>query len=297
MKRAVVSALLGVTLIASVAHAQDQWERVVRQQLNQVGSASEGRGYTMSHDIYMGRLDNSANTNLTLNLDAGKAYEIWGVCDQDCSDIDMVLYDENDNEIDSDLLTDDKPLVEVTPRHSARFRIKVTMANCRANPCRYGVGVWSKNASNAAPNNANDANNSNNSGNSSSGSSSNGTDQWEAVVRAQLDRAGADETSNGYQMSHEIFMGRLDDDANESLTIPLDGGNEYILIGACDQDCTDMDLTLYDPSGNEVASDLATDDHPQLHVKSAVNGNYRLKVAMPACRANPCRYGVGVWSR
>jgi hypothetical protein len=293
MKRVLVSALLGVTLVATAAHAQDQWERVVRQQLSQVGNASEGRGYTMSHDIYMGRLDDDANTNLTLNLDAGKMYEIWGVCDQDCSDIDMVLYDDNDNEIDSDLLTDDKPLVEVTPLHSGRFRIKVTMANCRANPCRYGVGVWSKNGSNSTPNSANSAN----SANSTSSGSSSGNDQWEAVVRAQLNTAGATEQGNGYQMSHEIFMGRLDDDANESLTIPLDGGNEYVLIGACDQDCSDMDLVIYDPSGNEVSSDLATDDHPTLHIKSAVNGNYRLKVAMPACRANPCRYGVGVWSR
>ena len=295
MKRAAVLALLGVALVATTAHAQDQWERVVRSQLQQVGTASEGRGYTMSHDIYMGRLDDDATTNLTLNLDAGKAYEIWGVCDQDCSDIDMVLYDENDNEVDSDLLTDDKPLVEVTPRHSATFRIKVTMANCRANPCRYGVGVWSKAASSNA-NSVNDANSVTSNDNSSSSSSSSG-DQWEAVVRAQLNTAGQEEQNNGYQMSHEIFMGRLDDDANESLTIPLDGGNEYILIGKCDQDCSDLDLTIYDPNGNEVASDLATDDSPTLHIKSAVNGNYRLKVAMPACRVNPCRYGVGVWSR
>lgn len=295
MKRVLVSALFGVALFATTAQAQDQWERVVRDQLRQVGTASEGRGYTMSHDIYMGRLDDDATTNLTLNLDAGKAYEIWGVCDQDCSDIDMVLYDEHDNEVDSDLLTDDKPLVEVTPRHSAQFRIKVTMATCRVNPCRYGVGVWSKNASNNDVNNANSVNSANS--NSSGSNSGSGGDQWEAVVRAQLNTAGQQEASNGYQMSHEIFMGRLDDDANESLTIPLDGGNEYILIGKCDQDCSDLDLTIYDPSGNEVASDIATDDSPTLHIKSAVNGNYRLKVAMPACRVNPCRYGVGVWSR
>ncbi|HET7042645.1 MAG TPA: hypothetical protein VFI13_11520, partial [Gemmatimonadales bacterium] len=193
MKRAVVSALLGVIVVTSAAQAQDQWERVVRSQLQQVGTASEGRGYSMSHDIFMGRLDDDANTNLTLNLDAGKAYEIWGVCDQDCSDIDMVLYDENDNEVDSDLLTDDKPLVEVTPRHAARFRIKVTMASCRANPCRYGVGVWSRNATN----NANDVNNAN-SASSNSGSSSSDGDQWERVVRAQLNTAGQEEASNGY---------------------------------------------------------------------------------------------------
>lgn len=291
MKRVVVSALLGVTLIATTAHAQDQWERVVRDQLRQVGNASEGRGYSMSHDIYNGRLDNHASTDLTLNLDGGKAYEIWGVCDQDCSDIDMVLYDDNGNEIDSDLLDDDKPLVQVTPRHSGGFRIKVTMAACRANPCRYGVGVWTKdpNGNTSTPNSANSS--------SSASSGNSGTDQWESVVRAQLSSAARTEESNGYQMSHEIFMGRLDDDANESLSIPLDAGNEYILIGKCDQDCSDIDLTLYDPSGNQVAQDIDTDDSPTLHIKQAVAGTYRLKVAMPACRANPCRYGVGVWSR
>ncbi|MEO6068332.1 MAG: hypothetical protein ABIQ41_10185 [Gemmatimonadales bacterium] len=288
MKRVVVSALLGVSLLASTAHAQDQWERVVRQELAQVGSVSERNGYQMASDIFQGRLDDDATTNLTVDLESGKDYAMWGVCDQDCSDIDLTLYDNNGNEIDSDLQTDDKPLLHVIPSRSAKYRIKVSMVSCSANPCRYGVGLWSRNAGSS--------NNNNSPSNSNSSSSSDG-DRWEAVVRRQLDEAGKIATDRGYAMSHEIFMGRLDDDANESLNIPLDSGTQYILVGKCDQDCTDVDLTIYDPNGNEIDSDLETDDKPVLQLTAHSNGRYRVKVSMVTCTANPCRYGVGVWAK
>lgn len=281
MKRVVVSALLGVSLIASTAHAQDQWERVVRQQLERVGAATEGRGYTMASDIYQGRLDKDKTTNLNVELQAGKDYVLWGVCDQDCTDIDLVIYNSDGDEVDSDLETDDTPLLHVIPSRNGRYRIKVSMVKCSANPCRYGVGLWSKPAGSST---------------SASSSSSSG-DQWESVVRSQLNRAGQIATDQGYAMSHEVFMGRLDDDANESLNIPLDGGTNYMLVGVCDQDCSDMDLVIYDPNGDEVDSDLQDDDKPVLQLSPRSNGRYRVKVMMPACRANPCRYGVGVWAK
>ena len=289
MKRVAVTALLGVTLFASTLHAQDRWEQVVRSQLSSVGAATERNGYHMATEIYQGRLDDDATTNLSVDLVAGKDYVMWGVCDQDCSDIDLVIYDNNGNEVDSDLQTDDKPLLHVIPPRNGKYRVKVTMVACSANPCRYGVGLWSKDA-NAPTTSAITPDN-------SSGSSSSGGDQWERVVRNQLNQAGTVATDKGYAMSHEIFMGRLDDDATESLNIPLDGGTQYILVGVCDQDCSDVDLTIYDPNGKEVDSDLETDDKPVLTLTAASSGQYRVKVSMVACSANPCRYGVGVWAK
>jgi hypothetical protein len=280
MKRVVVSALLGVSLIASAAQAQDQWERVVRSQLQSVGAATERNGYTMASDIYQGRLDDDANTSLNVTLQSGKDYMLWGVCDQDCSDIDLVIYDSNGNEVDSDLQTDDKPLLHVVPSSTGRYRIKVSMVKCSANPCRYGVGLWSKPA-----------------GSESIASAGSEGDRWEAVVRTQLTTAGQQYQNQGFTMSHEIFMGQLNDDANESLTIPLDGGTRYRLVGACDQDCSDVDLTIYAPDGSEVDADLENDDHPRLTVTPSESGRYRVKVTMSACTANPCRYGVGVWAK
>jgi hypothetical protein len=284
MKRVVVTALLGLSLAASTAHAQDQWERVVRQQLEQVGSVSERNGYTMATEIYQGRLDDDATTNLTVELQRGKDYIMWGVCDQDCSDIDLIIYDSDGEQVDSDLQTDDKPLLHVIPARNGRYRIKVSMANCSANPCRYGVGLWSR------------ASGSGNSSSNNSSSSGEG-DRWEAVVRSQLNSEGRTWTDKGFTMSHEVFMGRLDDDANESLNIPLDGGTRYVMVGVCDQDCSDVDLTIYDPDGNEVDSDLETNDKPAIELAPRSDGRYRVKVSMVACTANPCRYGVGVWAK
>ena len=286
MKRVVVSALLGVALVSSVAQAQDRYEQVVRDQLRQAGRISEDRGFVMSHDTYIGRLDDDANTNVNVTLDGGKDYVIVGVCDQDCTDVDLTIYNSDGDEIDSDLQTDDKPVLTFSTSRSGRYRIKVSMVRCSANPCRYGVGIWSKNAGSGSS-----SNNSDNSGNSGDG------DRWERVVRQQLDNAGRVATDRGYAMSHEIFMGRLDDDQNESLNIPLDGGTQYILVGTCDQDCSDVDLTIYDPDGNEVDSDLETDDKPVLQLTARNSGRYRVKVSMVACSANPCRYGVGVWAK
>ena len=267
MKRVVVSALLGVTLIASTAHAQDQWERVVRSQLSQVGAATERNGYHMASDIYQGRLDDDATTNLSVDLVAGKDYVMWGVCDQDCSDIDLVIYNSNGDEVDSDLQTDDKPLLHVIPTRNGKYRIKVTMVT-----------------SSAITDN-------------SSGNSGSAGDRWESVVRSQLNDAGGNWADKGYAMSHEVFMGRLDDDANESLNIPLDAGTKYVIVGVCDQDCSDIDLKVTDPSGTEVASDLETNDKPTLQFTAGAAGSYRVKVTMVACTANPCRYGVGVWAK
>jgi hypothetical protein len=263
----------------------DRWEAVVRSQLDQAGQAATSMGYSMSHDIYQGRLDDDAVDNLTVNLRSGQRYKILGVCDQDCRDIDLTLYDGNGNVVASDLATDDKPELTVTPSRGGEYRVKVSMANCTADPCRYGVGIWSRDAGTSDPETS-----------SSSGGSSDG-DQWEAVVRSQLQEKGREAEQKGFQMSHEIFMGRLDDDANESLNIPLDAGTHYVMWGVCDQDCTDIDLTIYDPDGNKVGEDVATDDHPHLDLVANATGRYRVKVGMVTCSADPCRYGVGVWAK
>lgn len=285
MKRVVVSALLGVTLVASTAHAQDQWERAVRQRLETVGSVSQRNGYRMATDIYQGRLDDDATTNLSVELQRGQEYQIWGVCDQDCTDIDLILYDSDGDQVASDVLTDNQPLLSVIPTRDQRYRIKVSMANCSDNPCRYGVGIWNR-----------PAGSSDNSSNNSSSSTSGG-DRWVAMVRDSLTEMGRVATNRGFSMSHEIFMGSLADDANESLNIPLDGGTQYIIIGKCDEDCTDVDLTIYDEFGKEVDSDIGTDNTPVLELTPGSTGRFRVKVSMVVCTANPCRFGVGVWAK
>lgn len=146
MKRtALALAAVAAAFIATTAAApQDEWVAQVRRLLQQAGKTFEDRGYSMTHRIYTGSLNNGRNEMVSLDLDIGTQYQIMGACDTDCSDLDFVLYDAAGNQIDNDVETDDVPIVSVTPRRTGTYRVKVVMATCTAEPCRYGVAVFGK---------------------------------------------------------------------------------------------------------------------------------------------------------
>ena len=143
-KKLVGGLALAAFVAAVPAAAQDEWTQQVRRLLQTVGNTFESRGYSMTHNIFTGSLNQRATTFVTANLNIGTDYQIMGVCDTDCSDVDLELYDPGGSKIDSDVLDDDAPIVSVTPGKSGSYRIKVMMIKCTAEPCRYGIGIFGK---------------------------------------------------------------------------------------------------------------------------------------------------------
>jgi hypothetical protein len=131
-------------LIAPAAQAQDAWVRQVRTQLSAAGGVFEANGYELTHHIYTGSLNDGGTEMVQLDLDVGMEYQIMGACDGDCSDLDLILYDGAGNVIDSDMLDDDVPVVSVTVARSGAFRVRVSMAACSVEPCRYGIGIFGR---------------------------------------------------------------------------------------------------------------------------------------------------------
>ncbi len=144
MKRILLSIAAVVLFATPAAAQQDAWTQQVRRMLQSVGSTFEGQGYTLTHRIYTGALNDGGTEIVELDLDIGTEYQIMGACDTDCSDLDLTLYDGNGDVVDSDLLPDDAPLVTIVVTRSGAFTIEVSMANCSAEPCRYGIGVWGR---------------------------------------------------------------------------------------------------------------------------------------------------------
>ena len=146
MKRTALAlaAVAAAFVTTTAAVRQDEWVAQVRRQLQQYGRQVESRGYSLSHQILTGSLDNGSSEMVEVNLEIGTLYQIMGACDNDCSDLDLTLYDRAGREIDSDLQVDDYPVVSVEPGRTATYRIKVTMATCTAEPCRYGIGIFGK---------------------------------------------------------------------------------------------------------------------------------------------------------
>ena len=143
-KMLLLTAALTALFAPSTARAQDAWVRQVREQISVVGSRFEQQGYELTHRIYTGALNDGASEMVNLELDVGREYQIMGACDEDCSDLDLTLYDGNGNVVDSDMLDDDYPLVSLTVTRSGVFRVRVSMADCSADPCRYGIGVFGR---------------------------------------------------------------------------------------------------------------------------------------------------------
>jgi hypothetical protein len=137
-------ALAAATLAARPAHAQDTWERQVIRLLGRAGSVATDNGMSLTHEPTLGSISNGASERHTINLEAGTAYVLVGVCDNDCADLDFRLFDSNGNEVASDVATDDTPVISITPRRGGRYVLQAVMADCRADPCRYGIGVYGR---------------------------------------------------------------------------------------------------------------------------------------------------------
>jgi hypothetical protein len=87
-------------------------------------------------------LSQGESDNYNVTLQGGRSYKLVGVCDNDCSDLDITLYDSDGDVVDRDLLDDDKPVVSVSGKSSGRYRMNVSMAACSTGVCYYSVAVY-----------------------------------------------------------------------------------------------------------------------------------------------------------
>jgi hypothetical protein len=133
--------LIAILVSSCVINAQ---YAIVEKQVLRIGVALASNGYELTHDIKFASLNNGMTDNYYFSLSRGWEYKIFAVCDGDCGDIDLCMYDENDNRIDCDQTKDDKPVVSVSPKWSGRFRLWVKMYECRINPCRFGIAIFGK---------------------------------------------------------------------------------------------------------------------------------------------------------
>jgi hypothetical protein len=149
MRRVSLFLFLGAWLVlAAQARAQSQWEQQVLDQLRSAGDVLGPDGYSLRGDPHTGTLKNESSEDFSIVLEGGVRYILVGVCDNDCTDVDLRLLDESGQEIDSDYEEDDVPMVEAGPARAAQYTVHVYMAKCSTEPCFYGVGVF---ASGAAP--------------------------------------------------------------------------------------------------------------------------------------------------
>jgi hypothetical protein len=118
--------------------------------------------------------------------------------------------------------------------------------------------------------------------------------RWQRQVRAQLDRTVAALRGNSPESAQVMQVGPLNTEESDSFVVELKAGTAYDIVGACDEDCTQLDLRLSNGAGSDMAVDRAGENLPAVHFTPSESAVYRVRVTMAACRLNPCWYGVAI---
>jgi hypothetical protein len=139
-----LTAALVLSAAAAIpAFAQDA---AYRAQLDRQLEAARGLFANQNIEVaagpFFGSLEEDGRDTYTLQVRGGKKYYVVGVCDTDCTDLDIRLLNAQGTVLAQDQLEDGAPLVELVPSISGSIRIEVTMFKCSSEPCFFAVEAY-----------------------------------------------------------------------------------------------------------------------------------------------------------
>ena len=131
-----------ILMLSTASYAQSYAETVWTQIQTFYDSMSDDN-YTVKNYI-VGTIEEDDDTSWTMYFSSSYEYVLGGFCDEDCDDLDLYLYDEDGNTIDSDTEEDDYPVITFSPKESGRYKVEVSMYSCSVEPCYYGLSILEK---------------------------------------------------------------------------------------------------------------------------------------------------------
>lgn len=123
-------------------------------------------------------------------------------------------------------------------------------------------------------------------------------EQLRALAASYLDSVAENEAEGFTKVAGtEDEITTLQPTQTHEYSVSLAQGTVYRIIGACDNECSDFDLELLDPSGRVVESDTLPDDVPIINITPRAAGNYKVRMTMKTCTIAPCYAGARLMQR
>lgn len=142
----VAVALAAMTFAGAPASAQvpGPYAAQLAQQLARGETALRDQGFSRVAGPFAGGLAARGERRVPITLRAGQDYRIFGVCDADCTDLDLRLLEGGATPISEDIASDDVPVLSVRPRVTGQYVIQVLMPGCASAPCYFAVNVYAR---------------------------------------------------------------------------------------------------------------------------------------------------------
>lgn len=141
-RKALALGLLAISMAASPAplFAQNVHTSTLYEQILE-NIALTLPGYVLD-SFGVVRLTPGATSRISLNIPANRPIEIMGDCDDDCFDLDLVVYNKDGKTVAEDREDDYYPIVEFTSDNSGRIDIDLILHDCEANYCYAAYSVF-----------------------------------------------------------------------------------------------------------------------------------------------------------
>ncbi|MEQ1618571.1 MAG: toll/interleukin-1 receptor domain-containing protein [Terricaulis sp.] len=121
-----------------------QPQNVILMQLQQAQMALSQQGFQVVGQPFSGSLAQGQTWNVPAELYMGVEYRVLGVCDADCGDLDLIMYDGAGAMLTQDTTVTSQPMVALRPGYNGNHVIQVQMYNCSTAPCYYALALYGR---------------------------------------------------------------------------------------------------------------------------------------------------------
>jgi hypothetical protein len=121
-------------------------------------------------------------------------------------------------------------------------------------------------------------------------------DQFDSQVRVQMFATAISSAADGWRLSERLQVGALRQGYYTTYTLTTNENVSYRLVANCDSDCSDIDISVTEADGREIAWDRRSGDLAVVDL-SGHRGTHTIKVSMASCSVGPCRFGLGVFTK
>lgn len=126
---------------SGTSSSSSDWAVLAQRLMDGMRETFGSRGYSLADFEHDGQLGASGSERIPIHLPSG-SNQLVGLCDNNCSDMDLELIDGSGNIVGSDLEKDDFPIIGVT--QGGDYSVLVKMVKCDTATCNYQLRLWSK---------------------------------------------------------------------------------------------------------------------------------------------------------
>ncbi len=135
-----IGLILGGAMVASAATIELSLEQEqVICKLKETVEAQEKAGRKLVFLPLIGKIKEKVEAPFTAKLSSNISYTILGVCDNNCSDLNLTLKNQKGKKIANDEKQDGIPVISFTPTEKSDYKITARPDKCTTEKCEFGM--------------------------------------------------------------------------------------------------------------------------------------------------------------